>query len=117
MNINTSRQPTSTVQTQQTRLTNAYNAYEAIKPELASVPTSGTLTDSQQEIVQQGVALGKYLTIAENELVTMAYNASADVLTSQLQTGYFSIVFPNSPRLTVAQSSLTTATLPRCWMS
>jgi uncharacterized membrane protein len=105
VNINTSRQPTSSVQTQQTRLANAYNAYEAIKAELASVPTSGTLTDSQQEIVQQGVALGKYLTIAENELITMGYNASADVLTSQLQTGYFSIVFPNSPRLTVAQSS------------
>ncbi len=54
VNINTSRQPTSTIQTQQTRLTNAYNAYEAIKAELASVPTSGTLTDSQQEIVAPG---------------------------------------------------------------
>jgi uncharacterized membrane protein len=105
VNINTARQPTSSVQAQQTRLTNAYNAYEAIKPELASVPTTGTLTDSQQEIVNQGVTLGKYLTIAENELITMGYNASADVLAGQLQTGYFSIVFPNSPRLTVAQSS------------
>ena len=105
VNINTSRQPTSSVQAQQTRLTNAYNAYEAIKAELASVPTSGKLTDSQQETVNQGVTLGKYMTIAENELITMAYNASADVLASQLQTGYFSIVFPDSPRLTVAQSS------------
>ncbi len=105
VNINTSRQPTTSIQAQHTRLTNAYNAYEAIKAELLSVPTSGTLTDSQQETVQQGVALGKYLTIAENELITMGYNASADVLASQLQTGYFSIVFPNSPRLTIAESA------------
>ncbi len=110
VNINTSRQPTTSVQAQQTRLTNAYNAYEAIKAELASVPTSGTLTDSQQEVVNQGVTLGKYMTIAENELITMGYDASADVLTSQLQTGYFSIVFPDSPRLTVAQSSYNNGT-------
>ena len=104
VNINTARQPTSSVQLQQARLQNAYNNYEAIKPELASIPTSGPLTDGQQELVTQGTALARYLTIAENELVTMGYGASADVLAAQLETGYDSRVYPNSPRLTVAQS-------------
>jgi large repetitive protein len=45
-NINTARQPLASIQAQQTRLTTAYNNYEAIKAEIASVPTTGTLTDS-----------------------------------------------------------------------
>jgi hypothetical protein len=105
VDINTARQPLSSIQAQQTRLTNAYNAYEAIKAELASVPTTGALTDSQQEIVQQGTTLGAYLATAENELITMGYNASADVLAAQLDVGYYSRIYPNSPRLTLAQSS------------
>jgi hypothetical protein len=105
VNINTARQPVSSIQAQRTRLANAYNNYEAIKAQLAAVPTSGALTDSQQETVQQGVTLGEYMTLAENELITMAYNASADVLAGQMQTGYYSRVYPNSPRVTIAQSS------------
>ena len=105
VNINTARQPTSTIQAQQSRLSSAYNNYQAIKAQLLAVPTSGTLTDSQQATVQQGVTLGQYMTIAENELITMSYNASADVLAGQLQTGYYSRVYPNSPRLTIAQTA------------
>ncbi len=104
-NINTARQPLSSIQSQQTRLTTAYNNYEAIKAELASVPTTGTLTDAQQEIVQQATSLGQFLTVAENELITMAYDYHADLLAKQLQTGYYSRVYPNSPRITIAQSA------------
>lgn len=105
VNINTARQPVSSLQAQQTRLTNAYNNYEAIKAELASVPTTGTLTDSQQEDRAAGDNPEQVPGDSENDLVTMAYDASADVVASQLDTGYFVRVYPNSARLTVAQSS------------
>lgn len=104
VNVNTARQPLSSIDAQKTRLSAAYNNYTAIEPEIAGVPTSGALTPAQQLIVQQAVVLGKYLTIAENELVTMGYNASADAIATQLQTGYYSRVYPNSPRLTIARS-------------
>src|SRR5439155_21151779 len=96
VNVNTARQPTSTITAQRTRLANAFNSYQALKPLLAAVPTTGPRTASQQLLVQQGVVLAKYLTIAENELVTMGYNATADLLSSQLQTGYYSRIYPDS---------------------
>jgi probable HAF family extracellular repeat protein len=105
VNIMTARQPLSSIQAQQTRLTNAYNNYESIKPQLTSLPTSGQLTDAQQVILQQGTNLGEYLTIAENELITMSYDYTADLLTKQLETGYYSRVYPDSPRITIASSA------------
>jgi hypothetical protein len=114
-NINTARQPLASIQAQQTRLTTAYNNYEAIKAELASVPTSGTLTDSQQEIVQQSTSIGQFLTIAENELITLTYNYHADLLTKQLETGYYSRVYPNSPRITIGRVPSTAETPRNCW--
>jgi probable HAF family extracellular repeat protein len=105
VNITTARQPLSGFQAQQTRLTNAYNAYEAFKPQIATLPTSGTLTPTQQETEVQGAYLSEYLTIAENELITMGYNYTADLAAQQLQIEYFSRVFPNSPRITIASSS------------
>jgi probable HAF family extracellular repeat protein len=105
VNIMTARQPLSSVTAQQTRLTNAYNTYEAFKPQVTSLPTSGTLTPAQQEIMQQAVNLGQYLTIAESELVTMGYDYTADLIAQQNQTEYFSRVYPNSPRITIASSS------------
>ena len=104
-NIMTARQPLSSIQSQQTRLTNAYNNYEAFKPQIASLPTSGTLTAAQQEIVQQAINLGQYLTIAEGELITMSYDYTADLIAQQTQTEYYSRVYPNSPRITIASSS------------
>ena len=110
VNILTARQPMSSFQAQQTRLTNAYNNYEAFKPTLAGVPTTGSLSDSQQAIVQQGITLTTYMVIAENELITMAYDGAADTLAPQLETTYFVRAYPNSPRLTIAQNSVNLGT-------
>ncbi len=68
------------------------------------MPQNGPLTNSQQEIQQQVINLGQYLTIAEDELVTMGYDQIADLISQQLQTTYFSRVYPNSPRITIAHS-------------
>ena len=105
VNINTARQPLSTIQSQKTRLTNAYNNYENIKTQVTALPTSGPLSDAQLQLVQQATNLGQYLTVAENELITMGYNYTADVIARQLQTGYYSRVYPNSPRITIAASA------------
>ncbi|HWW84890.1 MAG TPA: transglutaminase family protein, partial [Vicinamibacterales bacterium] len=77
VNILTSNQLVTAFQAQQTRLTNAYNNYLAIKPALASVPTTGPLTAAQQSIAQQGATLAQYLLIAENELIAMSYAGAA----------------------------------------
>ena len=106
INILTSRQSLDSFELQHTRLNNAYLAYLAVKPALDAVPTSGNLTPAEEATVQQAVMLGKYLMIAENELITMAYNGAADQLARQLQTGYFMRIFPAAPRLTIAASSL-----------
>ncbi len=104
VNVNSSRQLAASLTAQQTRLTNAYNAYENIKTALQALPASGTLTASQQQTLQQGTTAGENLTIAENELITMGFNYTADLLTTQLETGYLSRVYPNSPRITIAHS-------------
>jgi uncharacterized membrane protein len=106
IDILTSRQSLNTFQAQQTRLTNAYNNYEAVKPAFEAVPTTGNLTAAQQAVVQQAITLGKYLVIAENELIAMAYNGAADQLAGQLQTGYYMRIYPTAPRLTIAASAL-----------
>jgi hypothetical protein len=105
VNINTARQPQSSIQDQQTRLSNAYHNYENIKTQVSALPASGPLNDAQSQLVQQAVNLGEYLTVAENELITMGYNYTADVIAQQLQTGYYSRVYPNSPRITIAASA------------
>jgi uncharacterized membrane protein len=105
VNILTGRQLLSSIQAGSTRLTNAYNNYLAIKPQLANVPTTGALTSAQQAIVNQAVTLAKYLVLAENELITMSYNNIADKLDAQLAQIYYVRSYPNTPRLTIAQSS------------
>ena len=111
VNILTGRENLTSYQAQQTRMTNAYNDYEAIQPELASIPTSGTLTDSQQEIVQQAATLAEYLAIAEDELITINYDGAADALASQLDTQFYAQVYPNSPRITITQLSPSSGTV------
>jgi probable HAF family extracellular repeat protein len=110
VNIMTARQPLSSITSQNTRLTNAYNSYEAFKPQIASLPNSGALTVAQQEITQQAINLGEYLTVAENELITMSYDYTADVIARQNQTVYFSRVYPNSPRITIASAAYNNGT-------
>ena len=93
-------------QAQQTRINTAYQNYENIKPALQALPTNGTpLTAAQQVVAQQAANLSKYLLITVNELVTMAYDGAADQLAAELDTVYYTRIYPSAPRITVANSS------------
>jgi uncharacterized membrane protein len=106
LNILPTRLSVNTFQSQQARLNYAYQNYQALLPQFQTLPTSGTLTAAQQVVAQQMAALSKYLLIAENEMITMAYDGAADQLAGQLQTGYWTRVYPSAPRVTIANSSM-----------
>ena len=89
LNILPTRLNLNTFQSQQTRLNNAYQNYQAIQPAYQALPTTGTLTAAQQVVAQQAATLSKYVVIAENEMITMAYDGAADRLAGQLDTGYY----------------------------
>ena len=105
LDVLTGRQLLAAFQAQQTRLNNAIEQYQAIQPALAALPTSGALTASQRATIDQGVMLGRYMTIAENETIVMGYDGAADAVAGQMDTGYYVRVYANSPRLTIAASS------------
>jgi probable HAF family extracellular repeat protein len=106
LNILPTRLNLNTFQAQQTRLNTAYQNYLGIQQAYQALPTSGSLTAAQQLVAQQAADLSKYVIITENELVTMAYDGAADRLAGQLDTGYYSRIYPSAPRVTVANSSL-----------
>lgn len=90
---------------QQTRLANALAAYTAIKSQVAAIPTTGELTATQQNVIQQAVTLQRNIVIAQNELITMGFNGGSDAYLAQLQKGYGVQASYNSPRLTLAVAS------------
>lgn len=106
LNILPTRLNINAFQAQQSRLNYAYQDYLGIQTAFQALPTTGALTVAQQETAQQAATLSKYVIIAENELITMAYDGAADRLAGLLDTMYDSRVYPSAPRVTVANSSI-----------
>ena len=106
LNILPTRLAIGSFQAQQNRLNFAYRNYLNIQPAFQALPTTGSLTVAQQEVAQQAATLSKYVIIAENEMVTMGYDAAADRLAGLLDTMYDSRVYPSAPRITVTDSSI-----------
>ncbi len=90
---------------QKIRLSSALGAYQAIKPQVAQIPTSGPLTNEQQALVQQAITFQRNIVIAQNEMITMGYNGGADAFLKQMEQGYAMKASYNSPRLTLAIAS------------
>ena len=90
---------------QQTRLTTVQQQLAAIQPQLTPLDNLTTLTPDQVSLVQRGMILGRYNTIAKNELIALSYARAEDVTLAKLQQMYMTRAFFNSPRLLFALTS------------
>ena len=100
-------QDSMTFTNQKTRINNEQTSLSALQPQLASLPTSGTLTTSQQALVNSVILAEDDLEIALAELAALSFAATADRILTQAQLEYRSLAYYTSPRLILVSTSPT----------
>ncbi len=78
------------------------NALNALQPELNAIPSSGPQTDAQRVLVAQAATLTQEIALVTTETTGMAFTAASDRFLKQLQQGYLTKAYYDSPRLTLA---------------
>jgi hypothetical protein len=102
-------QDATTFTNQKTRINNEKTLLANLQPQLSSLPTTGTLTSTQQSLVNSVITAESDLEIALGELVALSFAATADRILSQTELEYQSSAFYNSPRLLLVSTSATGA--------
>jgi len=98
-------QATGQFSTQQARLTAVQQQLAAIQAPIAALASVTILSPDQISLVQRGMTLARYNTIATNELTALAYARAQDINLARLQQLYMTRAFYNSPRLLLAITS------------
>ena len=75
-----------------------------LQPQIQSLPPSGPYTDEQKALIVEAQSLARQLNISTNETATIAFAAASDVALQQLEKGYLTEGYYNSPRLILAQT-------------
>ena len=100
-------QDATTFTNQKTRINNEQTSLNTLQPQLASLPTSGTLTATQQTLVNSVILAEDDLEIALGELAALSFAATADRILSQAELEYRTSAYYNSPRLILVSTSAT----------
>ncbi len=89
----------------QTRFATVQQQLAAIQPQIDPLQDLTSLTPSQTSLLQRGLILSRYNTIARNELMVLSFARAEDVAMAQLQQMYMTRALFNSPRLLLGVTS------------
>ena len=103
INVISSRQEPLSFATQLTRLQTAKDKLDALQTRLDAIPKSGPVTDEQRADQSLGARLAANLAIVSSENNSMVFGLAADRLEQQLELGYLSQIYTDSPRLILTQ--------------
>ena len=86
------------------RVTALQAKLDALQPQVQALPPSGPYSDEQKALIVETQSLARQLNISTNETTTIVFAAASDVALQQLEKGYLTEGYYNSPRLILAQT-------------
>ena len=100
-------QPVESILQFQDQLESLQQKMELLQPQISSIPAGDSLSNEEIEIIKQAKEQSKEAAILSSRIIAMAFSNTSDVFVAQMEKGYLTKAYYDSPRLTIVQTNAT----------